>query len=139
MWIEETFPLITQTGYSITSGPTEEYNCVAWAANSKTAWWSHLEGYYWPVTRTPDIQSLVAVFASLGYEVCDNISVEDAYDKVALYAVDGQWTHAARQLPDGRWTSKLGLDEDIEHTTPEALCSSHYGVVHCIMRRQHRA
>jgi hypothetical protein len=42
-------------------------------------------------------------------------SLESQYEKVALFAKDGRVTHAARQLPSGRWTSKLGSDVDIEH------------------------
>jgi hypothetical protein len=36
-------------------------------------------------------------------------------EKVALHAKHGCPTHIARQLPNGRWTSKLGRWEDIEH------------------------
>jgi hypothetical protein len=48
-------------------------------------------------------------------------------NNVALYA-DGQGVplHAARQWPDGRWTSKLGAMEDIEHALQD-LVGSEYG------------
>jgi hypothetical protein len=36
-------------------------------------------------------------------------------EKICLYAKNGKPTHAARQLSNGRWTSKLGPDEDVEH------------------------
>ena len=36
-------------------------------------------------------------------------------------------THAARQLPNGWWTSKLGPSFDIEHATPEAVAGGVYG------------
>lgn len=45
------------------------------------------------------------------------------------------WTHAARQLPTGKWTSKLGRSEDIEHTTPEAVSGTTYGAMVCFMGR----
>ena len=48
---------------------------------------------------------------------------------------EGNWTHAAVQLNDGRWSSKLGVHEDISHRTPESLESELYGVVNCYMRR----
>ena len=136
LWIEETFPLITRAGYSITSEPTDEYNCIAWIFQDTTRWWSHLEGYYWPGPRTPTVQSLVTVFASLGYEVCGDGDVEEGYDKVALYALNERWTHAARQLSDGRWTSKLGPDEDIEHGTLDGLSGDAYGQMRYFMRRK---
>ena len=56
-------------------------------------------------------------------------------EKVALYADDqGNWTHAALQLPDGWWTSKLGPDEDILHRTPQALLGNVSGHVREIMK-----
>ena len=61
---------------------------------------------------------------------------EAGYVKVALYAKDGKWTHAARQLESGRWTSKLGIYEDIEHAAPQDLCGDLYGQIHNVMRRQ---
>ena len=62
--------------------------------------------------------------------------LEAGHEKVALYADDqGEWTHVARQLPDGWWTSKLGPDEDILHRTPQALAGDLYGQVQAIMKR----
>jgi hypothetical protein len=47
---------------------------------------------------------------------------------VALFAsADGNYTHAARQLPSGKWTSKLGTWEDIEHDSVEAVGGGAYG------------
>ena len=136
VWIDDIFPGLVGPGYSVTSSPTDQYNCIAWAAEDDSEWWSHLQSYRWPADRTHSVESLVAVFVSLGYEVCDSNSLEEGYDKVAIYAHSGLWKHAARQLPSGQWTSKLGPDEDIEHTTLEGLCGEPYGIVHCIMRRR---
>ena len=137
MWIDNTFPNIRPDEYTITSGPSEDYNCIAWAAGDDTTWWSHQPGYRWPnVARTPTVESLVALFAEMGYKVCDSVLLEGDYDKVAIYGKAGLWTHAARQLTKGRWTSKLGVWEDIEHTTPDDLSSELYGTVHCIMRKK---
>jgi hypothetical protein len=55
--------------------------------------------------------------------------VGTGYLKVALYESNGFYTHAARQLPDGRWTSKLGKAEDIEHDDPHAVAGGIYGEV----------
>ena len=47
---------------------------------------------------------------------CDGQDLETDFDKIAVFANDqGIPTHAARQLPSGRWSSKLGELEDIEH------------------------
>ena len=45
------------------------------------------------------------------------------------------YTHAARQRPGGKWTSKLGKAEDIEHDTPDVVAGGLYGEVVLIMRR----
>ncbi len=69
------------------------------------------------------------------------------FEKIAIYVdTDGVPTHAARQLPDGSWTSKLGDWEDIQHQTLEALETGNdkahqelgYGKVAKIMRRASR-
>ena len=85
--------------------------------------------------RSPEIQALTKLFGSLGYTVCENGVKESGYEKVAVYALSGEWTHAARQLEDGQWTSKLGPYEDITHQSPENLEGDLFGNVHCIMRR----
>jgi len=62
-------------------------------------------------------------------------SFEEGFEKLAIYGSGLMYTHAARQLPDGRWTSKLGQHEDITHTTTEAIEGSDYGeVVQCMKR-----
>ena len=75
------------------------------------------------------------VFTGLGYAICDSDAKEPGYDKVALYARAGLWQHAARQLNDGQWTSKLGQFEDISHPSPQDVPGDEFGNVHCIMRR----
>jgi hypothetical protein len=46
----------------------------------------------------------------------------------------GSPTHAARQLDNGRWTSKLGELEDIEHSLRD-LEGAAYGTVVQVMKR----
>ena len=131
-WIDEEFPGID---YTITSEEDDAYNCVAWAAGYNDGWWSHAEGYQWIGERGASVQSLILLFNTLGYAECDSDDLESDYEKVVLYAIDGNWTHVARQLSNGRWTSKLGMYEDIEHANPADLSGDLYGDVHCIMRR----
>ena len=76
-----------------------------------------------------------------GFESCDDDALEDGIEKVALFADGGLFTHTARQLRSGRWTSKLGADCDIEHEL-EALVSHRspsalyrYGEIVAFMRR----
>ena len=75
-------------------------------------------------------------FRVLGYEECDDGSLEDEYQKIALYADDsGTPTHAARQLADGAWTSKLGELADIVHATVDDVNGPLYGAPVQFMRR----
>ena len=134
-WIDETFPGLR---YDVTSEPDDRYNCISWALGQQDVWWSHLPGYRWVGYRSPTIETLEDVFLALGYERCDSDDLEDGYDKVALFAQGNRWTHAARQLPDSRWTSKLGVFEDIEHDSLDAISGRLYGEVHCIVRRRRR-
>lgn len=63
--------------------------------------------------------------------------MEEKYQKIAIYNdYDNLPTHVARQLPNGKWTSKLGQDEDIEHNNLQGLTGRPgYGEVACIMKR----
>ena len=45
------------------------------------------------------------------------------------------YTHAARQLLSGKWTSKLGKSVDIEHDTTDVVARGLYGEVVQIMKR----
>jgi hypothetical protein len=70
----------------------------------------------------------------LGYEPCSSAELAEGVEKVALYAKDGVVTHAARQLADGWWTSKLGSNIDMRHRL-DAVEGPTYGrVVQCLAR-----
>jgi hypothetical protein len=132
--LEGAFPSLAADGYMMASPKTQAYNCVAWAAGDSTRW--REPRIYWPGPPGDDLASLVSLFAALGYTPCTGDELEPGHEKVALYADDqGEWTHAARQLTDGWWTSKLGPDEDILHRTPQALAGDLYGQVQVIMKR----
>ncbi len=139
--IEAWFPDLASAGYSVTSPPTSEYNCIAWAAGDTGRWWwptPDPDLTYWPVAvpRERNIESFIQAFETLGFQVCETAELEEGYDKVALYAdANGLPTHAARQLPSGSWTSKLGEIEDIQHETLEGLESAVYGSVAKTLRR----
>jgi len=133
--IDKNFPAALRIGYGVTSCRSNDYNCIAWAAGeSDIHWWptgepSRISGIYWPenVPQEHTLSAFIQAFATMGY--CEwpeeNGNLEDGYEKVVIYTKAGKPTHMARQLPNGRWTSKLGKDsKDIEHVTPEALASS---------------
>ena len=120
----------------MTSPATPDYNCVAWSARDTSRSWQ--PGVHWPVEAPPTDGGpgvLEKAFLSLGYEPCEGGDPERGFEKVALYSAGAFYTHAARQLPDGRWTSKLGEMEDIEHDRPEDVGGGVYGEVFRFMRR----
>lgn len=123
--------------FTAESPPTPNYNCLAWAVGINDQWWWPTEDNFWPegVALNEDVETLIAAYGTLGYERAENGDHEPGIEKLALYAVGGRFTHAARQLPTGKWTSKLGHADDIEHTTPEVLESIDYGNVVAFLRR----
>jgi len=134
------FPGLMAKGYRKTSEATVQYNCVAHALYRSDKFMWPVAPYYWPadVPKEETVDALVALFQSLGYELCASADVEDTFEKVAIYALNGKPTHAARQLSTGAWTSKLGSSIDIEHATPEALNGRgflHYGEPVRFMKR----
>lgn len=135
---ERLFPRLVQTGYRLTSPPDAVYNCIAWAAGVTDAWWwpdPDRFDYWSPgILREPTLSAFEQVFVNLGYRPCEATALEPGWDKVAIYATAAGPTHAARQLPTGRWTSKLGPDEDIEHDL-DGLVGSAYGTVALLLRR----
>ncbi|HJT77779.1 MAG TPA: hypothetical protein VJ739_11310 [Gemmataceae bacterium] len=134
---KDLFPRLTPSNHRVTSAANPAYNCVAWAAGDTEHWWQ--PGVFWPGEVGEDDQgprALEQAFLSLGYEDCAlDPALEAGFEKVALYGAGLFYTHAARQLPSGKWTSKLGGAEDIEHDTPADVAGGVYGEVVQIMRR----
>jgi hypothetical protein len=137
---QEVLDLLPNLGdaYIKTSERDEFYNCAAHAAEDDLAWWwpRAEPEYYWPAGARLDrsLDAFAEGFGLLGYQRCDTVELEEGYQKVAVYAVAGSPKHIARQLADGRWTSKLGHLEDIAHATLDSLESA-YGAVALVMRR----
>lgn len=76
------------------------------------------------------------MFKGLGYEECADADLNDGYEKVVIFAdAEMKPTHAARQLPDGQWTSKLGSLQDIAHAKVENLNGDAYGAPVRFMQR----
>ena len=122
--IEDAFPNLYGSGYEITSEPSREYNCTAWALGITSQRWDcDRPESYWPpsLPRDSRVATLLRLFSDEGYSLCDDDALEPGYEKIAIYAFVGQFTHVARQLEDGRWTSKLGNREVITHPSPTSL------------------
>ncbi len=125
------FPRLRRIPFLLTSPETPAYNCIAWAAGDDSRWWWPGQGgfAYWPegIRAKEDLETFISLFESFGYQRCDNPTPKKGVEKVAIFVdANNNPTHAARQLANGRWTSKLGKWEDIEHTL-FGLESGHYG------------
>jgi hypothetical protein len=140
MTLEQYFPNLEPTGYTIASPATFVYYCIAWAAGMTDDWWwpDPMGVSTWPASarREETVAAFEEAFHSLGYVSGTDDSVEAGFEKVALYALAGVPKHAARQLPNGRWTSKLGELEDVEHSL-DGLNGAWYGSVVSILKRPH--
>ncbi|HEX5105105.1 MAG TPA: hypothetical protein VFV87_14900, partial [Pirellulaceae bacterium] len=76
-----------------------------------------------------------AAFQTIGFSLADSGACGPGVEKVALYQRGGEYTHAARQLPTGKWTSKLGKFVDIEHDATDDVGGGVYGEVFAYLKR----
>jgi hypothetical protein len=138
--VKEALPSLTDS-FRVTSWPTEDYNCIGWAAEDQTNWWwPDPDGeYFWPkkVPREETVGAFVDAFRVVGYEPCDSPNLEKGWEKVAIYAIGDRVKHMARQLvPSGEWTSKLGEWWDISHSSPDEVEINIYGKSVQILKRR---
>jgi hypothetical protein len=132
--LEEDFPNLAVAGYEITSCAADYPNCVGYALGDMEHFWDpdgaalRLPPYRWILELPLDwkLETVTAIFSHdpYRYEPCGlDANLEAGYEKVAIYVDDrdNEVSHVARQLMNGKWTSKLGPDEDIDHDTLEAL------------------
>jgi hypothetical protein len=124
--------------------PHNGYNCIAWAAGKTDNWWWPIDdpSAFWPIPIDPinpvTIEEFVKAFATEGYYKCEKQTprFENGFDKVAIYVDDNnEPTHAARLLPGGVWTSKMGKYEDIEHATLKVVEGKEYGHAKVFLKR----
>ena len=142
---EGKWPFLSVEGYEVKSEETPHnkkgviaYNCIAFAADVKTEWWWPDKAGIgkWPIAKREEtVECFIEAYQTKNYEVCSTGDVEPGFEKIVIYALNGKPTHAAKQLPDGTWASKLGPWEDIEHKTTKAVEEYVYGKAHQYMRR----
>ena len=137
---------------SVSSDVSDEYNCIAWALGNRDTWWEpHTPGSivddrgYWPDdlphNRAPE--TLRELFRQQGFADCENGNLDPLSVKIALYRMpeeDGgyKWTHVARQLSTGLWTSKLGNSYEVTHRRPGDLEGELYGEVYAYLEKPRR-
>jgi|TARA_Y100000310_G_scaffold342401_1_gene445526 hypothetical protein len=138
---ERYFPNLIRGQYQDTSSEDPFYNCIAWSVGDESRWWqpSGRAEHYWPPGFPIDdysVNTLVAVFQQFGFELCETADLDQGYEKIAVYASpDRDYAHTARQLVDGRWASKMGEWEDIEHDTVDVLEGQTYGTAQTFLHR----
>ncbi|MFE1748764.1 hypothetical protein [Coleofasciculus sp. H7-2] len=142
-WIATYCPKLSRDQYQITSPETSDYNCFSWGAEEDDRWWDPTDpDQYWPdgVPKELTLEAFIQAYQTVGYAPCNSVELEPGFQKIAIYTKDdgqldgGQPTHAARQLPNGKWTSKMGDLEDIEHEL-NGLRGFYYGDVAQILKR----
>jgi hypothetical protein len=96
---------------------------------------------YWPpsAVRQETLTAFIEAYQTKGYTVCADEYLEQGYEKIAIFAKgprNDEPTHAAKQLSSGKWTSKLGQAEDIEHDTLSVVEGPVYGRAVIYMKRR---
>jgi hypothetical protein len=141
--IEQDFPLLNGTNYTVTSCADSRYICVSWAVGDIARKWesgARTKGYYWPPgvghNDTPD--EWAQIFVLHGYSLIEPSEThhEPGFEKIAILANENGAQHACRQLQDGKWTSKLGEGADIEHLRAELLECELFGQIVRVLKRQ---
>ena len=95
-------------------------------------------GVYWPpqIPLEDTLDNYIGAFETIRFSRSTNASLALNLEKIAIFRDNyGSFMHAARQLANGNWTSKLGVHEDIEHGSLAALEDEDYGYVCLIMQR----
>ncbi len=132
------FPNLSPTNHCVIGPADYAYNCIAWACGDSQQWWQPVPRGHWPVASDPDdatIENLLAALAAVGFNTCSDGAPETGFEKIAVYATPTEYTHTAKLLPTGKWSSKLGEDVLIEHDTPEDVAGGAYGTIFQFMKR----
>jgi hypothetical protein len=99
---------------------------------------------YWPpgAPREVTIPAFLEAFGTLGFKLCFDGTLQPGIEKLAIYGKGAAGseipTHAALQLENGEWTSKIGRFEDIHHKTAAAVEGPIYGRMVCYLGRPRR-
>ena len=81
------------------------------------------------------LEAFIAAFMALGFRNCDSTELEYGFEKIGIYAdSNDKPAHAARQLSNGEWTSKLGRGVDIRHVI-SGVDGKNYGSMRIVMKR----
>jgi len=131
------FPKLSHPQDKKTSEADPGYNCIAWAFKDNQKWWWPHKRAFWPkkIRNLTPMEAFDELFIEDGWEETEVLKFEEGYEKIALFSKNGNPTHAARLLKNGKWTSKLGGEIDIMHDLHE-LEGPAYGNVVKIYRKR---
>ena len=119
---------------------SDRFNCVAWAAGTRSQWWDPMSlRDYWPpgCPRATTVIAFELALESAGYRVCEVPDLQSGIEVIALMGLEGDFSHVMKQLPNGMWTSKLGAGPLVEHHLYD-LVGDAYGQLHSFMNRPSR-
>lgn len=138
--IPDHFPNTKNDPLIITSPITNDYNCIAWAFGCSELWfWPDAEGFYfWPqeIPRECTEEAFIKLYNLIGYELCSDGGFEQGKEKIVIYLNSiGEPTHAAKQIGENLWSSKLGPHNDVSHSL-FALEDGAYGNAKTFMKRE---
>jgi hypothetical protein len=123
------FPQL-MSNFEVLAAPTRVYNCIANSLGYHDRWVN-------PITSSGSnkLAGMDQLYAAQGYQRMSTLdySLRAGYQKVVVYAkvtngVITEVTHAAIQMSDGAWSSKLGQNALIKHVLPDDLAGGLYGI-----------
>jgi len=135
------FPNSLGSPFGITSPKDKFYNCIAYVYGDYRRWyWPSsflVPPYFWPpaIPRVVHVNSFIQLYSSIGYQVCQHGDLQAGVEKLAIFGFDAlRPKHAALQLVDGNWSSKLGENHDVSHSI-QNISGGTYGNVLAYMSR----
>lgn len=144
-YLSKYWPHILDSDFEITSPQSGQYNCFAWALSEQSC---NLGTVFpdglWPsdIPRYPSKENFIQLFQKNDFNLCANDdSLEEGFEKLVFYVDEHDFpTHVARQLQNGKWTSKLGPAEDIQHDSIKIFegwykTEPYYGKIGFVMKR----
>lgn len=136
------FPKLKNDSHFVVNSPiTAVYNCIAFAMGLQDRWVDNnilCPGHWWPPISDCSMkkEALIKAFEYLKFQLCEDASIEEGYDKVVLFCDNADnWTHAARIIGDGIEHSKFGQGWDAFYSGNGIFAGSCYGQEYAYMKR----
>jgi len=143
--IEMLFPGLKKQAYTITDGPTPllihlktchiianpyAYNCIGWSLCSIFNGWFQPPSNLLQAAPKLQLKWFDQFYAAKNWKISKNCKPEKGVRKIALYCnAKGYPSHAAKQIEDDWWESKLGQGHRVVHPGTGSLEGEQYGKV----------